>query len=51
LVILTAGILFIARAHLLGKCYTGGAVASLVAAKIIEKTLNYLSVPRYARAE
>jgi stage V sporulation protein D (sporulation-specific penicillin-binding protein) len=29
----------------LGKGYTGGAVASPVAAKIIEKTLNYLGVP------
>jgi len=29
----------------LGKGYTGGVVASPVAAKIIEKTLNYLGVP------
>jgi len=28
----------------LGKGYTGGVVASPVAAKIIEKTLNYLEV-------
>jgi cell division protein FtsI/penicillin-binding protein 2 len=30
----------------LGKGYTGGAVASPAAAKITEKTLNYLGVPR-----
>ncbi|MHC4867948.1 MAG: penicillin-binding transpeptidase domain-containing protein, partial [Planctomycetota bacterium] len=30
----------------LGKGYTGGAVASPVAAKIIQKTLNYLAVPK-----
>jgi cell division protein FtsI/penicillin-binding protein 2 len=29
----------------LGKGYTGGAVASPVAAKILEKTLTYLKVP------
>ena len=29
----------------LGKGYTGGAVASPVAAKIVEKTLTYLDVP------
>jgi cell division protein FtsI/penicillin-binding protein 2 len=34
----------------LGKNYTGGVVASPVAGKIIEKTLNYLEY-RYARAD
>ncbi len=34
----------------LGKGYTGGVVASPVAGKIIEKTLNYLEY-RYARAD
>ncbi|NQT00543.1 MAG: penicillin-binding protein 2 [Planctomycetes bacterium] len=34
----------------LGKGYTGGVVASPVAGKIIEKTLNYLET-RYARAD
>jgi len=29
----------------LGKGYTGGTIAAPVAAKILEKTLNYLGVP------
>jgi cell division protein FtsI/penicillin-binding protein 2 len=35
----------------LGKGYTGGAVASPAAAKIIEKTLNYLGVPKRAERQ
>jgi len=34
----------------LGKGYNGGVVASPVAGKIVEKTLNYLE-NRYARAD
>jgi cell division protein FtsI/penicillin-binding protein 2 len=35
----------------LGKGYTGGIVASPVAAKILEKTLNYLRVPEGKKPE